>query len=156
MHCCPETSAGFFFLFKNDMKVVVLTFSYVYCAIPRSFGGVTFSETDGYCPSPLPAHCRLSGPPSVLGVGLSHYHSVSHSVRTKRPALVRHWYLSFLQFSLVFPLMCLFFFRIQSRSPYCIGLACLPGLLWAVTVNQSFLGIHDLESFEEFCRIFLN
>ena len=95
-------------------------------------------------------------PPSVLGVGLSHYHSVSHSVRTKRPALVRHWYLSFLQFSLVFPLMCLFFFRIQSRSPYCIGLACLPGLLWAVTVNQSFLGIHDLESFEEFCRIFLN
>ena len=63
MHCCPETSAGFFFLFKNDLQVVVLTFSYVYCAIPRSFGGVTFSETDGYCPSPLPAHCRLSGPP---------------------------------------------------------------------------------------------
>lgn len=157
MHCCSETSAGFFFLFKNDLQVVVSTFSYVYCTNSISFGGVTFSETDGYSPSPLPVHCRLSGPsPSVLGVDLLHYHSVYHSIKTKRPALVRHCYLSLIRFSLVFPLMRLFFFRIQSRSPYCTELSCLPGLLWAVTVNQSFLVIHDLESFEEFCRIFLN
>lgn len=66
MHCLSETSTGFFFLmsdlFKNDLQIVVLTFSYVYCSNSRSFGGVTFSEADGYCPCPLPVHCGSSGP----------------------------------------------------------------------------------------------
>lgn len=144
-------------LFKNDLQIVVLTFSCVYCANSRSLGGVTFSETDGYCPFPFLYTVDYQvPPPGSLGVDLLNYHSSLSQHQNERPALVCPCYLSFIQFSLVFPLMCLFCFRIQSRSPRCIELSCLPGLLWAVTVNQSFLVIHDLESFEEFCRVFLN
>ena len=94
--------------------------------------------------------------PGPLGAGLLRYHSRLSQHRRKRPALLRRCCLSLIQLPLVFLLMCLFCSRIQSRSPCCIELSCLPSLLWAMTVNQSFLSIHELESFEEFCRIFLN
>lgn len=57
---------------------------------------------------------------------------------------------TFIHIPAIFPLMFFFCSRIQSRMPHCIYSSCLLGLLQSVTVSQSFLVFHDLDSFEEY------
>ena len=117
--------------------------------------GVLLSQEQMAAALPLPVTVDCQAPPpGPLSLASHSAAPVCHRV-TARGGTGLSRYLTSIQSSLAFPLMGLFCFRIQSRSPCCVELSCLPGLLWAV-IDHSFLVIHDLESFEEFFRVFLN
>ena len=93
------------------------------------------------------------------------YSLYSHCIfaKTKKPPLHiplnQIW--DFIRISLIFPLMMLFYSKIQTRVfiPYCSKFSCFLGLLRSVLVSQAFLIFHVVYSFvstsEIFCSMFL-
>lgn len=71
-------------------------------------------------------------------------------VKTKQ-LLLAHSILDFICSLPVFPLMTSFYSRIHSRVAHCL---CLLSLFWSVTISNSFLVFHDLDSLEGYWHMF--
>lgn len=90
-------------------------------------------------------------PPAFSNAHITPRHDVF--VKTKKPALVCDSELSpglYLELS-VFPLMSFSWFEIQSRGPTLHFVVLSLGLLWSVTISQSFLTLTLLSSTSQVC-----